>query len=381
MAVLPFDHPPAARRGAIPAYLVSGFLGSGKTTLIRHLLEQPGMADTALVINEFGEVGLDQMLVQSAVENVLLMENGCVCCSIRGDLTDTIGDLFAKVATGRMPAFSRIVIETTGLADPAPIVQELTTTRGLVERIRLEKVIVTVDAVLGARQLGDTPEVAAQVAQADLLLVTKCDLVDDNAVSALVVQLQTLNPAAEIVRSSGAGFDVGDLLAPAAAPLARLPAMRCEGGELCAHAPGEPCPEHGLVVSAPASVRHHGIESWSTRHDAPLRWEDVRDWLDLLYSLRPAHLLRMKAILHLAERQAPVVIHGVGHLVDPPATLDRWPQGRPRSEIVVITRGLDPRLVGRSFEALALRGARAPARTASPFAGRDRAVPGIPLHS
>jgi G3E family GTPase len=351
---------PMAER--VPVFLVTGFLGSGKTTLVREMLAHPGMADSALIINEFGEVGLDQILVQSAIENVLLMENGCVCCSIRGDLVDTIGDLFAKTQMGAMPPFSRIIIETTGLADPGPIVQELTSARGLAQRIRLEKVIVTVDGVLGSRQLQQSEEVTAQVAHADLCLVTKCDLVDPNVVNVLVQDIRDINPTADVMRADRAGTDMARLFARVSFGVSRRSAagdIRCDGGDVCTHPPGTACPGHQIgTMPAPAgrSHVHRTVRSWSARVDQPLSWPKVRDWLDLLYSVRPANMLRMKGILHLAGCPLPIVVHGVGVVVSEPIVLDRWATPDARSEIVIITRNLDSDTIARTFAAIVLYG-------------------------
>jgi G3E family GTPase len=351
---------PMAERVAV--FLVTGFLGSGKTTLVREMLAHPGMADSALIINEFGEVGLDQILVQSAIENVLLMENGCVCCSIRGDLVDTIGDLFAKAQMGAMPPFSRIIIETTGLADPGPILQELTAARGLAQRIRLEKIIVTVDGVLGSSQLQQSEEVAAQVAHADLCLVTKCDLVDPNVVNDLVQNIRDINPTADVMRADGAGTDIARLFARVSFGVSRRSAagdIRCDGGDLCTHPPGTACPCHQIeTMPAPAkrSHVHRTVRSWSARIDQPLSWPKVRDWLDLLYSVRPANILRMKGILHLVGCPLPIVVHGVGVVVSDPIVLDRWVTPDARSEIVIITRNLDSDTIARTFAAIVLDG-------------------------
>ena len=189
----------------IPVFLITGALGSGKTTLLREMLACPDMQDTALIINEFGAIGLDQMLVQSAIENILLMEDGCLCCSIRGDLIDTIGGLFAKVELGEIPSFGRIIIETTGLADPGQIIQDLVTARGVANRIRLAKVVTTVDGVLGLSQLDQNEEVVQQVIHADLCMITKCDLIDGETLSVLTRAISGFNPTAEIVRSNDPG--------------------------------------------------------------------------------------------------------------------------------------------------------------------------------
>ena len=316
----------------VDIFLLSGFLGSGKTSLIRRLLKEPALADTALIINEFGEIGLDQLFVRSAVENTLLLENGCVCCSIRGDLTDTISELLAREANGDIAAFSRIIVETTGLADPGPVVSELKGLRGLLRPVRLAKVIVTVDGVLGAEQLHGSDEAIAQVAQADLCLITKTDIVDANLVNALADSLRAMNPAARVELLRPGAVDVARLLAPEA-PMARAPRS------------------YRLRLGRPA-VRHRGIETWSRELVAPLSWPRIRNWLDLLYSLRAANLIRMKALLNLADQSAPVVVHGVGPMVTPPEILEGWPTVRPLSRLVVITRNMPVNLVERSFKAI-----------------------------
>lgn len=321
--------------------LLTGFLGSGKTSLIRRLLESPALADTALIINEFGEVGLDQFFVRTAIENTLLMENGCVCCSIRGDLVDSIAELLARAANGEIPAFSRIIIETTGLADPGPIVSELKRTTGTQRPLRLQKVIATVDGVLGTDQIRSVDEVMAQIAHADLCLVTKAGLADANVVTALVEDVRAMNPAAHVEVLRDGPLDVQRMLGPEDAP-ATAPAPR----------------RAGRLRLGP---RHRAIASWSADVEAPLEWARLRDWIDLLYSLRAAELVRMKAVLNLAGHTAPLVIHGVGPLVTPPEPLDRWPGERPMSRIVVITRNLAVDIVERSFRAMV----EAPARPAA----------------
>ena len=197
----------------VPVFLVTGFLGSGKTTLLRSLISQPGMANSALIINEFGEIGLDHLLVESSFDNILMLDNGCVCCSIRGDLVDTIGDLFAKQATGEIPSFSRILIETTGLADPSPIVRDLAEAMSLRGRCSLRRVVVTIDGVLGPAQLRDTHEVGAQIAQADLCLITKTDIAGRNEVDVLLADLRSISPALDIRTVSHGNIDAAIVFA------------------------------------------------------------------------------------------------------------------------------------------------------------------------
>jgi len=301
-------------------------------------VNQAGMANSALIINEFGEVGLDHLLVESSFDNILMLDNGCVCCSIRGDLVDTIGDLFAKEATGEIPAFARILIETTGLADPGPIVRDLTEAMSLRGRCHLRRVVVTVDGVLGLAQLRDTPEVSAQVAQADLCLVTKADIAGRNEINVLIADLRSINPILDIRSVSHGNIDAAVLFA--------------EDGML--HEPPPLIDLHSVDPAhfhADSSAHHHhsGVESWSFRLDRPLKWERLRNWMEMVYSLRAAHILRMKGVFWLAESDKPVVIHGVAGLVGAPLTLDHWPGGLPESQVVFITKGLNVEHLKASF--------------------------------
>jgi G3E family GTPase len=327
----------------VPVVLITGFLGSGKTTLLRSLIGQPGMANSALIINEFGEVGLDHLLVESSFDNILMLDNGCVCCSIRGDLVDTIGDLFAKEATGEIPAFSRILIETTGLADPGPIVRDLAEAMSLRGRCSLRRVVVTIDGVLGPAQLRDTPEVGAQIAQADLCLITKADIAGRNEVNVLLADLRSISPALDIRTASRGDIDAAVLFAEDETSNAPLRAA--------APHPGHHIHSHD-EDSHDASAHHHhsGIESWSLRLNRPLQWARLRDWMAMVYSLRASHILRMKGVFWLAESDKPVVMHGVAGLISTPTTLERWPGGVRESRIVFITKGLSVAHLKASFE-------------------------------
>jgi G3E family GTPase len=323
----------------VPVALITGFLGSGKTTLLRSLVNQPGMANSALIINEFGEVGLDHLLVESSFDNILMLDNGCVCCSIRGDLVDTIGDLFAKEATGEIPSFSRIFIETTGLADPGPIVRDLTEAMSLRGRCSLRRVVVTIDGVLGLSQLRDTPEVSAQIAQADLCIVTKGDIAGRNEVNVLVADLRSINPALDIRTVSHGDIDAA-LLFTADNTAGVAPPAAAERHDHDEH-----------VHESSAHHHHSGVESWSLRLDRPLAWGRLRDWMERIYSLRAAHILRMKGVFWLAESDKPIVMHGVAGLVSTPTTLDHWPNGNRESQMVFITKGLSVAHLKASFAA------------------------------
>jgi G3E family GTPase len=360
----------------IPIYLLTGFLGSGKTTLLRRIINAPGLSDTALIINEFGEVGLDQKLVQSSIENVLLMEDGCLCCSVRGDLIDVIGDLFARVRNAEIPPFSRIVIETTGLADPTMIVQDLVTARGLRGRVELAKVIVTVDGVLGSSQLAEADEVTAQIAQADLCVITKCDVADLGQVHQLVDDIRAINPLAEIVTSDDERADPSAILDFSGTRLrgaGRTDGFRCDGGEACTHGPGVPCTEHSLRRPTVAGSVHRNVQSWSVRHDAPISWPRFRQWLDLLYSSRPADMLRLKGILRVQGRDKPVLVHGVGATLSI-TEIDQWPGDDRVSELVVIVTNLPAEQVGQLFRVMVLPGPHVPSANAD-ATGPNLALP------
>ena len=336
--------------GPIPCAVVTGALGAGKTTVIKALMQRPSMAGTALVINEFGEVGLDHLLVSTAVETTMLLENGCMCCSLRGDLVDTVLSLFAGVERGEIPRFERILIETTGLADPVPVVRDLTAAEALRGKVRLAGVVTCVDALIGQTGLAGDPVAVSQVAQADTCLVTKTDLADPLAIDRLVEELGRINPIAAISRfSEGALPDAdivfGDNVSPVPLP---------QGGGT---------PDHGHAHDHARGGPHTGIESWSAVIDRPLPWARLMAWLDLVYSLHAARMLRMKGILWVEDRECPVLVQAVGPVVAPPRPMAEWPDGARLTRLVIIAKGLGKVALDQSFrdhvlQARALTGAR-----------------------
>jgi G3E family GTPase len=353
----PIDSVPGNR---VPVSVITGFLGSGKTTLLNRLVRHPGMADAALIVNEFGEIGIDHALVDSSFENTVVMDSGCICCSIRGDLIDTVGDLFANVAQGRLPPFSRIVIETTGLADPVPIVQALIGEPVITERCRLDSLVTTVDAQNGARQMDEHEEAVRQAAVADIALITKTDLVPPDVVRSLAHRLARLNPGLPIHLVQHGEIDPALLFDGATRAVERIAAMGNDAPADEAHAHDH---EHGHdhdhdhdhIHDADAN-RHGDICAHTIQTAKPLSWGRLRLWLETAFSLRGADFLRLKGIVQVTGDDRPVVIQGVGNSFSPPRALARWPAGVRGSRIVLITQGLAPEDLQRSFDAFVIDG-------------------------
>ena len=338
----------------LPVSVITGFLGSGKTTLLNRLLQHPDMAKTAVVINEFGEIGLDSDLVESADEDIVLMSSGCLCCTIRGELVDTLRGLYVKRARNEVPPFERLVIETTGLADPAPILHSLMADPVLSSRFRLDGVITTVDAVNGAGTLDNHFESVKQAAVADRILMTKSDLADEGAVASLGERLRGLNPGAEQLPVSfgdiapGMLFEAG-LYNPASKTLDVARWLREE-----AYREDD---EHGHDHEHDhdhRDVNRHDerIRAFCMTIDDPLPWNSVATWLELLANYRGEDMLRVKGILNVEESDKPIVLHGVQHLFHPPVQLDAWPSEDRRSRVVFITRDMDEDTVQGMLDAL-----------------------------
>jgi len=320
-----------------PVVLVTGFLGSGKTTLLNALLRQPELRNTAVIVNEFGEIGLDHLLIETAFEDAVLLKSGCVCCTVRGDLTDTIVSLETRARSGAIPRFDRIAVETTGLADPAPIIATLMEDAQLAKLVRLDRVVVTVDAVNAASQLANHYESAKQAALADMLVLTKTDLIAPATRAAVEARLRALNPAAAIVVAVKGAIAPDVLFAtPPAAPRA-IPSSAGHGH---AH---DSSPDHLL--------RHHGISSFALTHDAPIAWPALTAWLEALAAFKGPALLRLKGLANVAGYAGPVSLNAVQHLIHPPQALPRWPDADRRTRLVLVTRGLDREVVARSFAA------------------------------
>jgi G3E family GTPase len=353
----------------LPVSVITGFLGSGKTTLLRHLLTQDWMKDTAVVINEFGEIGLDHELVEAAKEDTILLSSGCLCCTIRGDLIDTLRRLFKQRERGEVPRFRRLVIETTGLADPAPILHTLIGDPLLSAFYRLDGVVTTVDAVNAMDQLDKQIESVKQAAVADRLLVTKSDLATPEALAALEARLRAINPAAPIHRIIQGRIDADQLFNaglynPESKSLdvqnwlrqEAYQATATDGGHGHDHEHGHHHDHHDHAHDDHGAHDHNDvnrhddhIRAFCLTHAAPLDWEKFVSWIEMLIATQGADLLRIKGILNVAGEEKPVAIHGIQHLFHPPVVLPDWPSADHRSRLVFITRDLDAAALGKSL--------------------------------
>ena len=323
---------------SIPVSIITGFLGSGKTTLINHLVKQEGMEATALIVNEFGDIGLDNLLIESAIENTLLLENGCICCSIRGDLIDTLCDLFAKAQNQQVPWFSRILIETTGLADPGPIVRSIQSDKAVVNRCHVDCVITIVDGVHGSIQLARHEEATIQVVHAGIGLISKSDISSQEEIAGLMVHLRRINPTLNVKKIEHGRVDPELLF--------QEPARHSED---LIHSHLEHAHDHKQHPQYDGETRHHDVSSWSLIHDAPIDRARLQDWLSMFCSLRPNNLLRVKGIIRLSGSDRPLLIETVGNVVSSPIWLQRWPGEKPETQLVLIFKGLLPDAVMNSF--------------------------------
>ena len=350
----------------IPVSILTGFLGSGKTTLLNRLLKDPDLKDTAVIINEFGEVGLDHLLVEQADDGIIELADGCLCCTVRGALVDTLGDLVDRVQTGKL-ALKRVIIETTGLADPAPVIQSIMGHPVMVQAFRLDGVLTTVDAVNGGATLDNHAEAVKQVAMADRLILTKTDMIEmRDGREALVSRLKRLNPGARIVDAPSGGasvaalFDCG-LYNPATKT---LDVARWLNDEAFRDREAE---RHGLDGhhhhdhNHGHEHHHHdvnrhdkSVRSFSVVHDKPIAPSALQMFLELLGSVHGERLLRMKGIVALEDDPLrPMVIHAVQKLMHPPVRLPSWPGDDHRTRLVIIGKDLPETYVRDLFAAFA----------------------------
>lgn len=335
---------------AIPVTILTGFLGSGKTTVLNHVLGAAEMADTAVIINEFGEIPIDHLLVEQAIENTVVLQNGCICCTVRGDLVDTLLDLVRRAGEGQLPPFSRVAIETTGLADPTPIIQTLVHDALIAPLFKLHRVIATLDAVNGPDTLDHYPEAVQQLTAADLVLVTKSDLADPDSLAKLDRALTRLNPTAHcltiIQGAISTDLVFGSPDAHTHQPEGDLD--RWLGSTTLAHHHEHPH-DHGHTDSN----RHDAhVRAFCMRIHEPIGATALETWLNSLISLRSRDLLRIKGVVNVAGRPGPVIIQAVQHLVHPATSLAQWPDLDHDTRIVFITRDIPASAIEASLALL-----------------------------
>jgi G3E family GTPase len=340
---------PARRTGAdplasrLPVTLITGFLGSGKTTLLGRLLRHPGMNRAAVIINEYGDVPLDHELVASSSEQMTLLSNGCLCCTLRTDLQETLRELFVKRRAGEVIDFDRVFVETTGLADPIPVLHTLQTDGLLGAQYRLNGVVTVVDAVNGMGQLDGQPEAVKQAAVADRIVVSKTDLAGEGAAARLIDRVRAMNSYAEVKTAVNGEVDPAWLaaIAPGRATASEEELERWLPRVIDA------------VRAMPTQSPHDaGIESFCLWFDKPFTWPRLNAALQTLTALRGPDLLRMKGIVHVEGEPGPVVIQGAQHVFHPPVALAPGPRTDPRSRIVFIVRNIPRASIESLFNAV-----------------------------
>ena len=342
----------------LPVLLLTGFLGSGKTTLINTWLQAAELANAAVIVNEFGEIGIDHALIASSNDNTIELSTGCLCCTVRGDLVDTLRELQVKRAKGEIRAFDRVIIETTGLADPAPVIQALMTFP-VARRFRLQQVVTAVDAVHGLGTLDQHPESVKQAAVADDIVITKLDIpnLDDDALSS---RLNGLNPGARLHRSS-----LGHVPLPSELMIADIYDPKTKSEDVLRWLNAEAYQQE-LKMTGMTSHDHHDHRHDVNRHsaeigafclgfDTPLQWEHIANWLDALVLGHGNDLLRVKGILNVVGRDRPIVVQAVQRLFHPPFELAQWPSDDRASRIVFITRGLSQEYVATVYNTISQR--------------------------
>lgn len=349
-----------SRSSAIPVNVLTGYLGSGKTTLLNQLLAIGDASRTAILINEFGEVSLDHLIVEKVSGTTIVLQNGCVCCSIRSDLKAGLHTLIDGRSRGNIPPFDNVLIETTGLADPVPVVQTLVADPMLRHQVRLANLVSTVDGLNGLKQLASQPEAARQAATADVLVITKTDIASTAAVEQLRLALARLSPSAKIVRTPTTS-DVWKVLRTNENfdPARKRDEVR-----------GSPAPfwsrndSHVRFEASPADHNIASIKSFVFRTRECIDWTAFAVWLSLLVHRHGTKVLRVKGLLDVTGARGPVLLNAVQNFIHPPEHLDCWPDEDVSSRLVFILQDLDPAAVRASLEEF-LESGREPIRIAS----------------
>jgi G3E family GTPase len=340
----------------LPVMLLTGFLGSGKTTLLNAWLQTPDLAGAAVIVNEFGDVGIDHALIASSNDNTIELSTGCLCCTVRGDLVDTLRELQVKRAKGEVRAFDRVIIETTGLADPAPVIQALMT-MPVARRFRLQQVVTAVDTQHGLATLDQHLESVKQAAVADDIILTKLDIGKAD-VALLRDRLMALNPGARTHQSSP-----GRIPLPSELAVADIYDPNTKSDDVLQWLNAEAYQAESPSTAPDDDHHHHhevnrhspDIGSFCLQFDTPLHWEHVANWLDALVLGHGNDLLRVKGILNIVGRNNPIVVQAVQRLFHPPFELPKWPSNDRTSRIVFITRGLSRDYVTTVFDTIRQR--------------------------
>ena len=330
----------------IPVTVLTGFLGSGKTTILSKILRDPAFEDTAVIVNEFGEVGLDHLLVESADESIIDLSCGCICCTIRGDLMATLIDLYARREAGEIRRFKRVVLETTGLADPAPIIHTLMQEPLVFNHYRLAQVVTAVDAVNAMATLDRQPEAVKQAAVADVLLVTKTDITNDgDALSGLEARLAAINPTAAQARY------VDGAVAPEILFSGGLYDPSGKGGDVAAWLAQEAAAAPGHHRHPDANRHGDGIATYALHRDRPVGRGALSVFMQMLADQKGDDLLRLKGLVALTDDiSRPAVVHGVQHVIHPIRRLDAWPEGENGTTLVFIVRGIEKSWIEELFD-------------------------------
>lgn len=313
----------------LPVSIITGFLGSGKTTLLNQLVKHPQLRDAVVLVNELGEIGLDHLMIETLSEEIVLLQSGCICCQMHGDFTSTLIDLFEKRLAGELGDFSQVLVETTGIADPAPIIQSLLSNPQLAAHYHPGPVIATVDTVLGKSQLDDFPETVRQVSLADRLLLTKIDQSEPSQRRSLATFVGQINPGALICEVANGIIHPNELFTTTSAATVGPPRASATWA--------------GFEHSA-------GISSFIITLDGPIEWQDFVAWFDDLLFSRSRQILRVKGMLQVCGKRGPIVIQSVQHMVYAPTELHQWPDEKRRSELVFITCNLTRTAIERSLQ-------------------------------
>jgi G3E family GTPase len=343
----------------LPVSVLTGFLGSGKTTLLNSLLKHPMLATACVIINEFGDVGIDHLLVETADENIVELSSGCLCCTIRGDLIDTLNDVLDRRRDGTIKNFDRIVIETTGLADPAPVLHALMRDERLLQRVKLEGVITVVDGFNGMATLDVHTEAVKQVAVADRIVLTKLDLLEgksgEDMLFAIIARMRKLNPSARLLTTHRGEakaehlFNTGlyDALKKSIDVQSWLAIEGVERAEKAKHHH-----HNGHHHSHDVSRHDAHIRSFAFRDSRAISMQGLELFLELLTSYHGPNMLRMKGIILVSDDpNRPLAIHGVQHVMHPPVRLQSWPDGKPESRLVFIVKDIEKAAIENLFRA------------------------------